>query len=73
MDGKISIALNDNATYTGQKKGGLFYVNVPAYSIHNSSFFQPMKFPFYGDETRYLLAHVSAFSLVGEKPVFSDP
>jgi len=42
MGGRTSNARNDNANYTGQKKGGVFYVNVPAYSMHYSSFFQPM-------------------------------
>jgi len=44
MGGRTSTALNDNAAYTGQKKGGVFYVNVPAYSMYYSAFFQLMTY-----------------------------
>jgi hypothetical protein len=43
MGGRTSNALNVSATYTGQKKGGVFYVNVPANSMHQTAFFQLMK------------------------------
>jgi hypothetical protein len=44
MGGRTSNALDSNAAHTGQKKGGVFYVNVPANSMYYAVFFQPMKY-----------------------------
>jgi hypothetical protein len=70
MGGRTSTALNDNAAYTGQKKGGVFYVNVPAYSMHYSAFFQLMAYCLLRRKTGPTDANWNVFAAEGKASIF---
>lgn len=70
MGGRTSNAPNDNATYTGQKKGGVFYVNAPANSMHCPAFFQLGTYRWQQRKTVLADAVFSAFAGDGKASIF---